>query len=488
MKLTELLEFHAGALRAEGDSVSAKGLDEPISVTNGRRLVTVGTLHQYAFHLSDSTVLWDDVPLTVLPPGNIEPTEGFVVARNGPTIRLQTFDAVGEQIGSATLVPDPAGYLHTVAQRLTDMAKQSASYSLGPAERLAPWLAPKALQKDQPAQLPPGGSVLATNWHPDLTTRRTQLATLVVELVRHNKRVLVISPSHSQADHLTERIARSVRAAGLTFKSLMSRYEMPVQAEGAGLVLQDLGFESQMNHFFAQSRADKAALRKKYERFRELTPLLAYKAEKQRDLDEVKLLEWRLLTQLTDLQNKITEIDTTVAEYEAIPIWKRLAMQTVGRNLESLAEYRILYESQVKALQADVDVAQARIAELAPEASIPKDMRPEYEELKEEVVRLGGMKQIRELLAAEEGTNRQAFVQNKRVLITSAARVSCDPLFTRLRFDVLIVDEAPLVPACHLLTAAGLIRERIVLSGNQDDLVASTAWRTEGLGVTVAPA
>jgi hypothetical protein len=32
------------------------------------------------------------------------------------------------------------------------------------------------------------------------------------------------------------------------------------------------------------------------------------------------LLEWRLLTQISDLQNKIKEIDTTLAEYQAIPI------------------------------------------------------------------------------------------------------------------------------------------------------------------------
>ena len=57
--------------------------------------------------------------------------------------------------------------------------------------------------------------------------------------------------------------------------------------------LSDLGFEAQMHQFYAKSRAEKATLRKKYDRFRELTPLLTYKAEKQRDLDEVKLLEWR---------------------------------------------------------------------------------------------------------------------------------------------------------------------------------------------------
>ena len=70
-------------------------------------------------------------------------------------------------------------------------------------------------------------------------------------------------------------------------------------------------------------------------------------------------------------------------------------------------------------------------------------MRPEFEDLKEEIVHLGGTKKIRELLAAEEDTNRQAFIQNRRLVITTADRVLTDPLFSRVRFDVLIADNAP---------------------------------------------
>jgi hypothetical protein len=123
-----------------------------------------------------------------------------------------------------------------------------------------------------------------------------------------------------------------------------------------------------------------------------------------------------------------------------------------------------------------LDIAKARIDELAPEAAVPRDMRPEYEELKEEVVRLGGTKKIRELLAAEEGTNRQAFVQNKRIVATTAGRVLTDPLFARVRFDVLVVDEAPHIPASLVLGAAAITRERIVLSGDLRDFALTSAW------------
>jgi len=151
-------------------------------------------------------------------------------------------------------------------------------------------------------------------------------------------------------------------------------------------------------------------------------------------------------------------------------------MQAGGKNVESLKEYRTIYEGQVQDLMAELEVAKQRIDELKPEAAIPKDLRPEYADLKEEIKKLGGTKRIRELLAAEEDTNRQAFLQNKRIVATTAGRVVSDPLFGRVRFDVLVADEAPLIAAPFLLAAAGLVRERIVLSGDPRDVERAAAW------------
>jgi hypothetical protein len=277
-----------------------------------------------------------------------------------------------------------------------------------------------------------------------------------------------------------------MKAAGLMYKTWISRYEMALAQHAAGIPIHDLGFEEQMHQFYAKARAEKAALRKKYNRFRELTPLLAYKRQKQKDLDEVRLLEWRLLTQLSDLQAKLKELDTTLAEYENLPLLRRLGMQAVGKNVESLQQYRVLYESQVAELMKELDVAKARITELVPEAAVPKDMRPEFEDLKEDIVRLGGTKKIRELLAAEEDTNRQAFIQNRRLVVTTASRVMSDPLFRRVRFDVLLVDDAPWIPAAQLLAAAGLVRERIVVSGDQRDITAAGPWVLKDMPVSAA--
>ena len=476
MKIAEIFQQFATTLHEVRQSPQVETLDRAIDATGGRLLSTVGALHLYAFDVpadrSDPPL--EDLPVTILPPGGAEPTEGYIVSVQSGHLVVQTFDAIGQALDAATILPDAAGFFEMGAKRLTDIATKPEAYALGPAERLVSWVAPGETGEAARASVP--ASILATVWREDLADRRASAVTAAVDAARTNKRVLVVCATQTAADQFTGMAARTLKAAALPFKSLLCRYELSVGADAAGMALRDVGFEAQMHLFYAKSRADKATLRRKYERFRELTPLLSYKAEKQRDLDEVKHLEWRLLTEISDLQTKIKEIDATLAEYESLPIWKRLTLQAVGKNVESFGEYRVIYEQRIESLMTELETAQGRIEELKPEAAIPKDLRPEYDELKEEITRLGGTKKIRELLAAEEGTNRQAFIQNKRIVVTTAARIMSDPLFRRVRFDVLIADEAPWIPAPYLLAGAALVREKIILSGDTRDLPKPDAW------------
>jgi len=474
--LEQWLEHMAMEMDAEAAADAERGRDQPVTASQGRLLQTVGALQLYEFVLPPDVRIGVDLPVTVLLPDDEEPTEGFVLSQHENRVVLQLFDPIGDSVPSATLVPDASGFAQTVGRRLADMSRTGSSYSLGPAERLLPVF--EAAQTGDPGALRAIASttVLTLLWQDDLAARRQKLATLAIELTRTNKRILLVTPDHQSADAVTLVLARAMKGAGLTYKSWLSRYEVALGREQVGIPLAELGFESQMHQFYAKARSEKAALRKKYERFRELTPLLAYKAQKQKDLDEVRLLEWRLLTHLSELQAKIKEIDATLAQYEELPIWKRLSMQAVGKNVESLREYKQIYERQIAGLMKELTIAKARIDELIPEAAVPKEMKPEFAELKEEIVKLGGTKKIRELLAAEEDTNRQAFVQNRRVVVTTAARVAVDPLFKKIRFDLLLADEAPLIRRPWLLASAGLVRERIVLSGDLRSVTPDGPW------------
>lgn len=473
MTASDLIEWWMARLEAERRQISDAGGDVPIVATHGRRVQTVGGLHVYEFIVPPEVSLPNDLPVSIVPSDETEPTEGIVLRQVDSTAIVQIVDALGASVPSVTLIPDLAGLLHTMAKRLNELVTKAGAYNLGPAERLVPVL----LTSTEAGRIPASSSsVLTTVWLDDRSLRRQKLASLATELIRANKRILLLSPGHQEADEVVGIIARTMKAGGLSYKMWISRYEMPVTAQSGGISLQELGFEAQMHQFYAQARAEKASLRRKYERFRELTPLLAYKGQKQKDLDEVRLLEWRLLTQLSELHTKMAGVVATLTEYETLPLMRRLGMQAVGKNVESLQQYRVLYQKQIDELIKEIDIAKIRIQELVPEAAVPSDMRPEFDDLKEDITKLGGTKKIRELLAAEEDTNRQAFIQNRRLVAATPTRVASDPLFSRVRFDVLIADEAPKITAASLLAAAGLVRERIIISGDQRDIESTACW------------
>ena len=274
MTARDLIETWAIRLEAEQKRVSATALDQPITQVAGRLLHTIGTLHLYELTLPHGSSIEHDTPLSIIPPDDMEPTEGIVLGGHGNVTLVQTFDTIGQSYANATVVPDRTGLLATSAKRLRDMLAQPDAYRLGPADRLAPLLETTTGAGEQ-SGTGAGSSILMTVWSDELSVRRQRLAVLVIELIRANKRILLVCPDHQAADALVGTIARAMKSVGLTYKTWVSRYEMALARQVEGIGIQELGFEAQMHQFYAKSRADKAALRRKYERFRELTPVLA---------------------------------------------------------------------------------------------------------------------------------------------------------------------------------------------------------------------
>jgi hypothetical protein len=60
-------------------------------------------------------------------------------------------------------------------------------------------------------------------------------------MARTNKRVLIVCPDHEAADHLTGVTARTLKAAAMPFKSVLSRYEMAIRQHTAGMPLPSKG-------------------------------------------------------------------------------------------------------------------------------------------------------------------------------------------------------------------------------------------------------
>ena len=111
MTARDLLETWARLLEAEHTRVSGTALDRPITQVAGRLVHTIGTLHLYEMTLPQGSSIEHDTPLSIIPPDDIEPTEGIVLDGQGNVALVQTFDAIGASCADVTVIPDRAGLL-----------------------------------------------------------------------------------------------------------------------------------------------------------------------------------------------------------------------------------------------------------------------------------------------------------------------------------------------------------------------------------------
>ena len=136
----------------------------------------------------------------------MEPTEGYVLSCRDGVALVQTFDAVGSAIvTNATIVPDRGGFLMAAAERFAQMLSQPDSYRLGPADRLAPVF--EASSGSEPWSSS-SASILTTMWSEDPALRQQKIAATAIELIRANKRILLVCPDHQAADAISGVIAQ----------------------------------------------------------------------------------------------------------------------------------------------------------------------------------------------------------------------------------------------------------------------------------------
>ena len=81
--LQDLLDQLAAKLERDAARSAEQRLDQPVSLTRGRLLQTVGNLHLYEFFLSSDAILGADLSVTLLLSEEAEPTEGIVLCQDG---------------------------------------------------------------------------------------------------------------------------------------------------------------------------------------------------------------------------------------------------------------------------------------------------------------------------------------------------------------------------------------------------------------------
>src|SRR5207244_12782394 len=105
-----------------------------------------------------------------------------------------------------------------------------------------PWVAPDTSVTDPTLRSTIVTSVLTTIWDADRAARRTRLAAVVTELVKANKRVLLIAPDNRPLTEALSAAPKGLGGAGLQYPRFLCCYDPPSIASEGRLNLRDLIF------------------------------------------------------------------------------------------------------------------------------------------------------------------------------------------------------------------------------------------------------
>ena len=136
MKLLDLLRRFSTQLA--NDQESAAALDELIESGTAQKFGTTGALHLYSIEVPEGTTLLEDAPVTIVPPGDMDPTGGYILRHQDHAALVQTQDSLGQSTVDNTLVSDTATLFKLASKRLADIAAKPESYALGPVRTACP--------------------------------------------------------------------------------------------------------------------------------------------------------------------------------------------------------------------------------------------------------------------------------------------------------------------------------------------------------------
>ena len=433
---------------------------EEFLVTHRRLVASSPTIWVYSCNWDHAIPIAEEVPVTVRMQGPQAPTDGRVVGYDDDTLWLGVRNNLGAVTRPVYVRLDVNSLFLALADRFRDIERNHHSVSNRPVGRL--------LSNDGHIHNNESSPRIQMVTTPNVAARHEKVKDIVLDGLRKNNRMLLTSAHNRDLDESLVAIVRAMRMEGLSYSTLVTRYPALV-LEGKGTTdLRELAFEQQLRTNADGVRSDQATLRSLYHRYQKLVPRVAFAQEKTQDLEEIEVLEDRILDQISTLERKDTDLRIHVETYEDLPLWQRLSMQIGGKNPPTMKKMRSWCAKQLERLQKELGALQPRLSQARQEAYLSPDVWLEYEHIMESFDQRGGLEKVRSLIAQQQGTSDH-FLQRRGLVAATAGCIASHDLFNELSFDTVIVDGFDTVPLPLLIPVACPALENIILVSDQSN-------------------
>ena len=413
----------------------------------------------YRFDLLRKIPLKDDSNFTISVEGRS--IDGSIVAQQDRAVTIALTSDCGATIETALLTISSADLIHALSQRLSALrgAEPSAHFNSHLAHRVlnisqlstAPLqdalTPPSDLTEEQRAALEGmTAHEISYLWGPPGTGKTTTLAATVYKLFAENMRVLLVSNTNQAVDGILEALCKRV--------SGKAKLAVP---EGSILRVGPIVSDTLATNYGEQIELDSVLRRNEKKTVERLVPL-------KNDRDALKASISQLETGKTlarsqaGLREKLSQIEARrralrpglFASIRRIFFANGLSKPVVVDETEDLdSEIKLIYSGLTKITeslkQIDLTSLEADLAE----------SKTRYQELGEAI---GGLEELQREM-------RASVLSRARVVATSATRAFLQPQ-QLTDFDVVVIDEASMLPLPVVFLLAGIARRQVIIAGD----------------------
>lgn len=448
----------SGGIRVGGNADLYSDPLDRHSDSPGRFLDSPGRF-LYRFDLTRKIPLKDDTNFTISVEGRS--IDGSIVAQQDRAVTIALTSDCGATIETALLTISSADLIYALSQRLSALrgAEPSAHFNSHLAHRVlnisqlstAPLqdalTPPSDLTEEQRAALEGmTAHEISYLWGPPGTGKTTTLAATVYKLFAENMRVLLVSNTNQAVDGILEALCKRV--------SGKAKLAVP---EGSILRVGPIVSDTLATNYGEQIELDSVLRRNEKKTVERLVPL-------KNDRDALKASISQLETGKTlarsqaGLREKLSQIEARrralrpglFASIRRIFFANGLSKPVVVDETEDLdSEIKLIYSGLTKITeslkQIDLTSLEADLAE----------SKTRYQELGEAI---GGLEELQREM-------RASALSRARVVATSATRAFLQPQ-QLTDFDVVVIDEASMLPLPVVFLLAGIARRQVIIAGD----------------------
>lgn len=505
-----LIEEFIQALSEEIEVTKKRKGRSKISLKDGRLISEENDLCLYSFELDSYSTPQEDIPVEIEVKGKTYDAQIIGVEGNRLTITIGT--NLGKKIEEALIIINPWYLLEKLKERYKEFLQGNITLNTKLAENLF-GLAPVKSGIHSELKLPSSnldlnedqinairaacGSDVHFIWGPPGTGKTKTIGALVVALLNQNLRVLVLSHTNIATDHAIASVIELLKNSKEYQEGKILRYgnvhpssNLPEEVIPRKIIesryREDKNklAELKTKHEEIKSRLEKlekikACFNEYQEKTQKLHQLKKELEELEEKLQYLDLRNQELLTQLKKTQEKLNQMQSA-GQLKKLLLNLRLKQTQKEKNqieeeLQEIESKRAKIASRIEELKRIIEPANAETASYADQlGKLLKEenvnlanLSSKIEELEQDAQKIkNGIKRIQTRLKKSEERLLAELVEKAKVVATTLTIAALNRLFTKERFDAVVVDEASMAPLPSLYFVTGLAKKKAVVIGD----------------------